>query len=69
MTSRSLSPYFGNTCGLEFFRMWSFFNDLEFGLNRACIAPGAILEEERSRSGHPARESLNGTEGRANERF
>src|SRR4029077_17694480 len=45
MTSRSLSSYFGNTCCPEFSRMWSFFNDLEFGLKRGSHRTG----------GHPGR--------------
>jgi hypothetical protein len=56
LTSRSLAFYFGDICSFEFSRKRGLFSDLGFGLKRARIAPGAILEEERARLGHPARE-------------
>jgi hypothetical protein len=58
LTSRSLAFYFGDICYFEFSRKRGLFSDLGFGLKRACIAPGAILEEEGARLGHPAREVL-----------
>jgi hypothetical protein len=53
-----LAFYFGDICYSEFSRKRSFLSDLGFGLKRACIPPRAILEEERARLGHPAREVL-----------
>jgi hypothetical protein len=55
LTSRSLVFYFGDICYSDFPRKRVLFSDLGFGLKRACIAPEAILEEERTRLGHLAR--------------
>ena len=58
LTSRSLVFYFGDICCSDFSRKRVLYSDLGFGLKRACIALGAILEEERARLGHPVREVL-----------
>ena len=50
--------YFGDTCYSELSRKRGLFSVLRFGLKRARIAPGAILEEDGARLGHPAREVL-----------